>query len=41
VREAKVESALVSFEEPQRGHFVPFQRVERTRISLSFPQLSQ
>jgi len=39
--EAKTESFLVSFVEPQAGHFVPFQSFERTRISLSFPHFSQ
>jgi hypothetical protein len=33
--EAKVDSFLVSFVEPQRGHLVPFHFAERTRISLS------
>jgi len=41
LREAKVDSSFVNFVEPQRGHLVPFQRDERTRISLSFPQLAQ
>jgi len=39
--EAKVENFLASFDEPQWGHFVPFQSLERTRISLSFSHLSQ
>jgi hypothetical protein len=41
VAEAKVENFLSSFVEPQCGHFVPVQSLERTRISLSrshFPQ---
>jgi hypothetical protein len=39
--EAKVENFLSSLVEPQWGHFVPAQSLERTRISLSrshFPQ---
>ena len=39
--EAKVENFLSSLVEPQCGHFVPSQLLERTRISLSrshFPQ---
>jgi hypothetical protein len=39
--EAKTERFFTSFVEPQCGHFVPFQSLERTRISLSlshFPQ---
>jgi hypothetical protein len=39
--DAKVENFLSSLVEPQWGHFVPFQSLERTRISLSrshFPQ---
>jgi hypothetical protein len=39
--DAKTESFLTSFVEPQCGHLVPFQSLERTRISLSrshFPQ---
>jgi hypothetical protein len=39
--EAKVENFLVSFFEPQCGHSVPAQSLERTRISLSCSQLSQ
>ena len=39
--DAKVEKLLFSFEEPQCGHFVPFQFVERTSTSLSFPQAEQ
>ncbi len=38
---AKVENFLANFAEPQCGHFVPSQSLERTRISLSlshFPQ---
>jgi hypothetical protein len=41
VEEANTENFLASFVEPQCGHFVPFQSLERTRISLSrshFPQ---
>jgi hypothetical protein len=33
--EAKTESFFSNFTEPQRGHFVPFQSVERTSTSLS------
>jgi len=39
--EANTDSFFVNFVEPQRGHFAPFHRLERTRISLSqshFPQ---
>ena len=39
--EANVENFLPSFADPQCGHFVPVQSLERTRISLSrshFPQ---
>jgi len=39
--EAKTDSFLSSRVEPQWGHFVPFQSLERTSISLSlshFPQ---
>jgi hypothetical protein len=41
VEEAKTENFLESFVEPQCGHLVPFQSLERTRTSLSrshFPQ---
>jgi ABC-type transporter lipoprotein component MlaA len=41
VAEAKVENFFDNFVEPQCGHFVPSQLLERTRISLSvshFPQ---
>jgi hypothetical protein len=41
VADAKVENFFSSLVEPQRGHFVPSQLLERTRISLSrshFPQ---
>jgi|GEM_PF-3528986 len=41
VEEAKVENFFASRVEPQCGHFVPSQLLERTRISLSrshFPQ---
>jgi hypothetical protein len=34
--EAKTDSFFSSLVEPQWGQDVPFQRVERTRISLSF-----
>ena len=39
--EAKVENFLASLVEPQFGHLVPFQSLERTRISLSFSHFSQ
>jgi hypothetical protein len=39
--EAKTESFFCNFAEPQRGHFVPFQSVERTSTSLSRRQSSQ
>jgi hypothetical protein len=41
VAEAKVENFLDSFSEPQCGHFVPCQSLDRTRISLSFSHLAQ
>jgi hypothetical protein len=39
--EAKTESFFSNFVEPHSGHFVPFQLLERTRISLSLSQASQ
>jgi hypothetical protein len=36
VLEANTESFLASFVDPQCGQRVPFHRLERTRISLSF-----
>ncbi len=39
--EANTENFLASFVEPQFGHFVPFQSLERTRISLSRSHFSQ
>ena len=39
--EAKTESFLLSFFEPQSGHGVPFQLEERTRTSLSLSHCSQ
>jgi hypothetical protein len=39
--EANTDSLLVSRTEPQCGHFVPRQSLERTRISLSLSHLSQ
>ena len=39
--DAKTDSFLSSFFEPQCGQAVPFQREERTRISLSFLQSPQ
>jgi hypothetical protein len=41
VADANVENFFASFVEPQCGHFVPSQLLERTSISLSrshFPQ---
>jgi len=38
---AKTENFLANFAEPQCGQAVPFQSVERTRISLSRPHFSQ
>jgi hypothetical protein len=41
IADAKVENFFASLLEPQCGHFVPSQLLERTRISLSrwhFPQ---
>ena len=35
VAEANTENFLASFDDPQCGHFVPSQWLERTRISLS------
>jgi hypothetical protein len=39
--EAKVENFLDIFFDPQCGQPVPFQSLERTRISLSRPHFSQ
>jgi hypothetical protein len=39
--EAKVENFLDNFVEPHLGQGVPDQSLERTRISLSAPHLSQ
>ena len=39
--DAKTENFLVNFGEPQCGHFVPVQSLERTSTSLSFSQFSQ
>jgi hypothetical protein len=39
--EANVENFFASFIEPQCGHFVPCQSLERTRISLSRSHLAQ
>jgi len=39
--DAKTESLLASFFEPQCGHAVPSQWLERTRISLSRSHFSQ
>lgn len=41
VAAAKVENFLDNFSEPQCGHFVPCQSLERTRISLSCSHLPQ
>jgi hypothetical protein len=41
VAAAKVEKFFDNFSEPQCGHFVPCQSLERTRISLSFSHLPQ
>lgn len=41
VDDAKTESFLASLVEPHCGHFVPFQALERTRISLSASHCSQ
>lgn len=41
VAEANVENFFASFVEPQCGHFVPSQSLERTRISLSCSHLAQ
>jgi len=39
--EANTESRFDSFGEPQCGHLVPFQSLERTSTSLSFLHFSQ
>jgi hypothetical protein len=39
--EANVENFLFSLVEPQRGHLVPFQRLDLTSTSLSCSQSSQ
>jgi hypothetical protein len=39
--EANTDKRFESLFDPQWGHLVPFQRVERTRISLSFSHFSQ
>ena len=41
VDEAKTENFLEIFFDPQCGHLVPFQSLERTRISLSCSHWSQ
>jgi len=41
VVEAKTDSFFVSRPEPQCGHFVPRQSLDRTRSSLSLSHLSQ
>jgi hypothetical protein len=41
VLEAKTDSFFESRPEPQYGHFVPFQSLERIRISLSRSHFSQ
>jgi hypothetical protein len=39
--DANTDSFFASFTEPHWGHFVPFQSLERTSTSLSFPHFSQ
>jgi hypothetical protein len=39
--EAKTDNFFSRRVDPQWGHFVPFQSLDRTRISLSLPHLSQ
>jgi hypothetical protein len=39
--EANTENFFASFVEPHFGHLVPFQSLERTRISLSAAHFSQ
>jgi hypothetical protein len=39
--EANKENFFDNLGEPQRGHFVPFQSLERTKISLSCAHFSQ
>jgi hypothetical protein len=39
--DANTDNLLASFVEPQCGHFVPFQALERTKISLSLSHFSQ
>lgn len=39
--EANTDSFFTSLVEPQCGHFVPFQALDRTRISLSRSQFPQ
>jgi hypothetical protein len=39
--EAKTEKLFDNFVEPQCGHLVPFQRLDRTNNSLSFRHLPQ
>jgi hypothetical protein len=39
--EANTESFFVNFSEPQCGHFVPVQSLERTSTSLSFSHFAQ
>jgi len=41
VAEAKMENFLDNFFDPQCGQAVPFQALERTRISLSRSHFSQ
>lgn len=41
MEEAKVENFLLNFRESQAGQRVPFQSLERTRISLSLLHSSQ
>jgi hypothetical protein len=39
--DANTESFFVSFSEPQCGHFVPVQSLERTSTSLSLSHFAQ
>jgi len=39
--EAKTERFLDNFVDPQCGHLVPFQRLDRTKSSLSFSHFPQ
>jgi hypothetical protein len=39
--DANTDSFFESFTDPQCGHLVPFQSLDRTKISLSFSQALQ